>query len=129
MSAVAAPRAERRREVLAWALIAVLAGACAFAVWYRGTYNVFPGQSASSRVHWCGRDYDSYGAPVQSLRQVEAGAGAPVRVVGTYPPLALRPSRLIAGEDPGPHTHSCAVVVYLRTGPDQYTQYELSGGP
>ena len=35
-------------------MLLVLAAAAAFTLWYRGTYNVLPGQSAAERVHWCG---------------------------------------------------------------------------
>ena len=48
-------------------LIALLFAVGGFLLWYRGTYNVFPGQSADSRVHWCNRDYDNY-AQALSLR-------------------------------------------------------------
>jgi hypothetical protein len=37
------------------ALMVVAAGG--FAVWYRPTYNVWPGQEASACVRWCGRNY------------------------------------------------------------------------
>jgi hypothetical protein len=128
MSVVTAQRAERRRQAMAWALYALLFTVGGFVLWYRATYNVFPGQSAGTRVHWCNRDYDNY-APALSLRQVESGASWPVRVVGNYPPLALHREQLLAEVYPGPHTYSCAVAVYLRTGPDRYVGYELSGGP
>jgi hypothetical protein len=127
MSVGAARRAERR-QAAASALYALLFAAGGFTLWYRATYNVFPGQSADARVHWCNRDYDNY-ARALSLRQVEAGASWPVRVVGNYPPLALHRDQLLAEVYPGPHTHSCAVAVYLRTGTDRYEGYELSGGP
>jgi hypothetical protein len=123
-----ARRAERRRQAVAWALYALLFAVGGFTLWYRATYNVFPGQSADARVHWCNRDYDD-DAPTLSLQRVEAGASWPVRVVGNYPPLALHRDQLLAEVYPGPHTHSCAVTVYLRTGPDRYAGYELSGGP
>jgi len=129
MSVVTTPQVERRRQAVAWALYALLFTVGGFTLWYRGTYNVFPGQSAGARVHWCNRNYDNDGAPALSLRQVEAGATSPVRVVGNYPPLALHRDQLLAEVYPGPHTYSCAIVVYLRTGPDRYTGYELSGGP
>jgi hypothetical protein len=41
------------------ALMVVAAGG--FAVWYRLTYNVWPGQQAFARVHWCGRNYEPIG--------------------------------------------------------------------
>ena len=129
MSEVTAPRGERRRQAVAWALYALLFTVGGFTLWYRSTYNVFPGQSADARVHWCNRNYDNNGVPALSLRQVEAGATSPVRVVGNYPPLALHRDQLLAEVYPGPHTYSCAIVVYLRTRPDRYTGYELSGGP
>jgi hypothetical protein len=129
MSVASTPRAERRREAMAWAIYALLFTVGGFTLWYRATYNVFPGQSADARVHWCNRNYDNYGGPALSLAQVEAGASWPVRVVGNYPPLALHRDQLLAEVYPGPHTYSCAVAVYLRTGPDRYAGYELSGGP
>jgi hypothetical protein len=128
MSVVTALRAERRRQAVAWALYALLFAVGGFTLWYRGTYNVFPGQSADSRVHWCNRDYDNY-ASALSLRQVEDGASWPVRVVGNYPPLALHRDQLLAEVYPGPHIYSCATAVYLHTGPDRYAGYQLSGGP
>jgi hypothetical protein len=52
MSVVTDSRAERRRQAMAWALYALLFAVGGFTLWYRGTYNVFPGQSADARVHW-----------------------------------------------------------------------------
>jgi hypothetical protein len=85
----------RAKLYLAWALYALLFTVGGFTLWYRATYNVFPGQSADARVHWCNRNYDNY-APALSLRQVEDGASRPVRVVGNYPPLALDRDQLLA---------------------------------
>jgi hypothetical protein len=129
MTVVTDSQSVRRRQAVAWAVYALLFTVGGFTLWYRGTYNVLPGQSADARVHWCNRNYDNDGVPAQSLRQIEAGATSPVRVVGNYPPLALHREQLLAEVYRGPHTYSCAIVVYLRTGPDQYTGYELSGGP
>ena len=129
MSVTAAPGNERWREPAAWTLIVLVFAAFGFVAWYRATYNVFPGQGADAQVHWCSRDYDAAGLPAVSLQQARAGATSPVRVVGAYPPLALHREQLLAEEYPGPHTTSCALVAYLRTGPDRYEAYQLSGGP
>lgn len=40
------------------ALAVVLLAAAGVTIWYRGTYHIWPGQAAGSRVHWCGRDYE-----------------------------------------------------------------------
>jgi hypothetical protein len=44
-------------------LMAAVLAAGAFVFWYRATYNVLPGQGASTRVRWCGRDYEWAGGP------------------------------------------------------------------
>lgn len=104
-------------------------------VWYRATYNVWPGQRASARVHYCGRDYETAGGPSRSWQQITAQAPIRVRVVGQYPPLAWSRRELLAAVIPDRQRMSespplpCAMVVYLRTGPDQYQTYGLLGGP
>ena len=76
-----------RRAVAALAV--VLLAAALVAIWYRGTYHVWPGQAAGSRVHWCGRDYENDQGPAsaETLRQVKAVSTLPLRVAGDYPPL------------------------------------------
>ena len=114
-------------------LVVVAAGI--FALWYRQTYNVWPGQEASARVHWCGRDYESFGDPPQTRQQISSQEHFLIRAVGQYPPLAWSPRELFAAVVIGaPRTSVspppfCATVVYLRTGPDQYQAYSLEGGP
>ena len=56
-------------------------------VWYRLVYNVWPGHGASARVHWCGRNYEYFGAPPQTWQQVSSHERLPIRAVGQYPPL------------------------------------------
>jgi hypothetical protein len=56
------------------ALMVIAAGG--IAVWYRQAWNVWPGQGASGRVHWCGRGYESFGGPPADLAAHHlAGAG------------------------------------------------------
>ena len=122
------------RAVAYGVLAVMIVTALGLAVWYRATFNVWPGQSVSSRVHWCGRDYDDYGDPPQTLRQISAGQPNPVRPVGQYPPLAFSSQELYAAMVPEAERQaagldSCATVVYLRTGPDAYQAYGLLGGP
>ena len=105
------------------------------AIWYRHTYNVWPGQGASTRVHWCGRDYESFGGPPQTRQQISSRQHFLIHPVGEYPPLALSRQQLFAAVViGGPRTSVsppplCAMVVYLRTGADQYRAYSLEGGP
>lgn len=101
---------------------------CALVVgtfWYRATYHAFPGQTAGSRIRWCGRDYDSGGGPAESLRQIQAAYGDGYRIAGHYPPLALSDSQLVAPQG----LSYCPTVIFLSAGPDRYFSYGLSGGP
>jgi hypothetical protein len=119
----------RSTWTLAVVLLAVV-GAAGFTVWYRGAYNVFPGQDAAGRVHWCGRDYQGEGGSV-TRRQAVADARWPLHDEGFYPPLALSREVLFAATYPaGLKTATpCATLVFLRTGPDAYKPYGLEGGP
>jgi hypothetical protein len=112
------------------AALAIVAAGC-LAVGYRYVYNTWPGQGASDRLHWCGRNYDEDGAG-QTWRQVVADQGSrPVHAAGQYPPLGWSRQEVFAETSPdalGSAT-TCGVVIYLRTGPDGYRPYELSGGP
>lgn len=120
---------KRVRELTAAMLLAVVV-AVGFTLWYRTTYNVWPGRGASGRVHWCGRNYQMAGPPV-TLQQAQAQTRfPPLSAEGTYPPLALSPAALLAATYPagqGPGT-ICATLVFLRTGPDSYLPYSLEGG-
>lgn len=103
---------------------ALLAGAGT--LWYRTTYNVWPGQGAGSRAEWCGRYYDGGGGgPAISLRQIQATYEASYHVVGDYPPLGLTKSHVVA-RGCGPIVPT---VIFLSVGADQYVAYGLSGGP
>jgi hypothetical protein len=114
------------------ALVVVAVGV--FALWYRQTYNVWPGQEASTRIHWCGRDYESSGGTPQTQQQISSHEHFLIRPVGQYPLLAWSPQELFAAVVIGAPRKSispplCAMVVYLQTGPDQYRAYSLEGGP
>jgi hypothetical protein len=129
----ATPIAVRRSSLRTWtgaAVLVVLAAAACFTVWYRGVYDVMPGQGASGRVHWCGRDYEYEGPPV-TRHQAQAQAGFPLHAEGSYPPLALSRDALLAATYPAglKSPASCATLVFLRTGPDAYKPYDLEGGP
>jgi hypothetical protein len=113
------------------ALVVVAAGL--FALWYRQTYNVWPGQNAADRLHWCGRDYQSSAGPPQTRQQISSRDHFLIRPVGRYPPLGLSRQELFAAAVVGARRVSvrpprCAMVVYLRTGPDQYRAYTIQGG-
>jgi hypothetical protein len=111
-------------------VLLVVAGAAVFALWYHATYDALPGQSATGRVHWCGRDYEYEGPPL-TRQQAVAQAQWPLHAEGSYPPLALSRDELLAATYPArlKVSTSCATSVFLRTGPDSYKPYVLEGGP
>jgi hypothetical protein len=130
VSEVAAARPPSRRAQVVYVLVVlILFAAGGFVFWYRATYNIFPGQDATLRVHWCGRDYENDGYPAQTWAQVTARNRYPVRDVGRYPPLGWPGQELFAPIYPGAQPGSCSEVVYVRTGPDRYRPYGLLGGP
>jgi hypothetical protein len=116
------------RAGLAYLLALVIIAAAAFALWYRASYNIWPGQRADARVHWCQRNYQEDGSP-QPWRQVIAETSYPVRAVGDYPPLGLTRQELFAPIVPHAQLSSCATVIYLRAGSAEYQPYSLLGGP
>src|SRR5215469_4253950 len=134
VSAVLAARGMRLAIRLGLAfLVMIVVAAGFFLVVYRSTYNVWPGQGASTRVHWCGRDYENSSGATLSWSDVNQPF--PVRFVGQYPPLALSRQPLFAAVTPNAQRYSvspplpCTMVVYLRTGPTAYKAYSLLGGP
>ena len=121
-----------RRDLTAGVLIAVVLGAGAFVFWYRATYNVLPGQAASTRVHWCGRDYESTGGTVnwgQASIQEHTGVEGPIVLVGHYPPLGHQAALYAIPVRPLNDGAPCATDIYLKAGPDRYRSYVLEGGP
>ena len=111
------------------ALAVVLLAAVLVTIWYRGTYHIWPGQAAGSRVHWCGRDYENDQGPAsaETLRQAKAGSTLSLRDAGGYPPLGPR-QQLLAVSMAG-QPAACPTVVFLKTGQDSYLPYSLLGGP
>jgi hypothetical protein len=128
-------RVRRRngRVITGSVLMAAVLAAGAFLFWYRATYNVMPGQGASTRVHWCGRDYEWAGGGTSTWAQLTAQTPGHPRLVGRYPPLGSR-AALYAAARPASQREVtgrglCAMGVYLQTGPDRYRGYALEGGP
>jgi hypothetical protein len=137
VSALMAGRGARSGIRVASGVLALMVVAAAgFTAWYRQAYNVWPGQGASGRVHWCGRNYESFGGPPRSWPQITSQQPVPVHAVGQYPPLGLwsRQELFAAAKSKSlrlavSKSLVCAMVVYLRTGPDEYRSYSLEGGP
>jgi hypothetical protein len=130
MNATAAPQRRPLLPTVAYSVLAVIIAATGgFTLWYRTYYNIWPGQDATARVHWCERDYQDDGPPAETWRQVSAESRWPVRDVGRYPPLGFPGQELFAAIYPGAQPSSCATVVYLRVGPGKYQSYSLLGGP
>jgi hypothetical protein len=130
MSAIAGVRSGRFWVNVAYTLLTlVIVAAGFFVAWYRVTYNVWPVQGASSRVHWCERDYETGGGPGQSWQAITTGSRWPIRAVDWYPPLGWSRQQLFAPIFPGAQPGDCGTAVYLRTGPNAYQAYALLGGP
>jgi len=136
---MSAPRSvtsrRRLRQVASVALVAACLVGLGFSAWYRETYGVFPGQGASQRLHWCGRDYQALAGTAMTWRQISAQEPWPVHVVDLFPPLGFSKEALfasinpaIAKMPPGGIT-SCTTVIYVRLGPNRYQPYSLLGGP
>jgi hypothetical protein len=135
MTVVSASTARPGARFVARIATGLLALVVVAAIWYRQTYNVWPGQRASTRVHWCGRDYEAFGGPPKTWQQITSQQQLPIRPVGQYPPLGWPRQELFAATNPPAQRVSisppppCAVIVYLRTRPDGYQAYSLEGGP
>jgi len=120
-----------RRDLTGGVLMAVVLAAGAFVFWYRATYNVLPGQGASTRVHWCGRDYEWHGGTSTWAQLTARTAGRP-QLTGHYPPLgdqAALYAQVVPVAQRSRYGGPCATVVYLQTAPDRYRGYVLEGGP
>ena len=113
--------------------VGILALAVVATIWYRQTYKVWPGQEASTRLHWCGRDYENSGGPAKTWQQITSQERLPIRPVGRYPPLGWSRQELFAATPPAQRVSAspppCPTTVYLRTGPGNYRAYRLEGGP
>jgi hypothetical protein len=137
MTAVSARAAIRggRVWVRAVRILAVLTvvAALGFTGWYRHTYNVWPGQDASTRVHWCGRDYATGGGTL-TWKEISSPR-SPVQAVAQYPPLGWSRQELLAVVTPPAERYAvspplpCAMGIYLRIGRNEYRAYGLLGGP
>jgi hypothetical protein len=120
--------------ILATCIGCLVLATAGLALWYQQTYYAWPGQAASGRVHWCGRDYENSVPAVFTWQQIAARTSVPVRPVGGYPPLGPQ-GQLYAALTPSSQRNSvspplpCSMVVYLRTGQNQYRSYSLLGGP
>lgn len=111
------------RVLVASIAVIVVVAVAAAALWYRGQYHVWPGQAAGSRISYCGRDYQA-GNSGLSLREIRADSSSTVRNTGGYPPLG--PQQDLYAVTGGTY---CPAVVFLKTGPEQFTAYALLGGP
>jgi hypothetical protein len=70
--------------------------------------------------------------PPQSWQQITSQERFPIHAVGQYPPLGWSRQDLFAAGSKQLSASLppvCAIVVYLRTGPNEYHAYGLLGGP
>lgn len=113
-------------------LIVVVLAATGWAVWYRGAYHLWPGQSIPPRIHWCGRDYDRGSGPAVSHAEVVRLIGPRLRAVAQLPPAGPRHDLVAATTEQevrglDPDAPGCATLTFLRLGPSRYLVYELQG--
>lgn len=132
-SGTTSPRTVSRWRLLAGvALLVLVLAAASGAVWYRGTYHLWPGQGVPPRIHWCGRDYDRGAGPAVSRAEVARALGTDPVVVMRVPPIGPRHDLVAAATEREvrrrePSAPGCATLVYLRLGPGRYLLYELQG--
>ncbi|MFN8121302.1 MAG: hypothetical protein U0237_02625 [Thermoleophilia bacterium] len=129
------PASRTGRAAGRWALrlvvVAALVAASGWAVSYRATYHLWPGESIPPRIHWCGRDYDRGPGEPETLRQIRKFTRAEPVVVGHVPPirshdlLAETTEQAVRQRDPS--ASGCTTLVFLRLSADRYLVYELSG--
>jgi hypothetical protein len=116
--------------------LAVAGGSAVLA--YRTAYGTFAWWGQPARISWCGRDYLPSKGPDLTRSAVEqqrasliGDAPYPVVTVTRLPPLVGRP--VLASVTPDAVRHRlhlpCATTIYLKTDPDAYRPYVLSGGP
>lgn len=134
MTGVSSSTAGPGTHFVARIAVGLLAVAVVAGIWYRQTYDVWPGQEASARVHWCGRNYENSGGPPKTWQQITSQERLPIRPVGKYPPLGLSRQELYAATPAAQRTSvspppPCPTTVYLRTGPDDYRAYSLQSSP
>lgn len=133
MTGVSSSTAGPGTHFVARIAVGLLAVAVVAGIWYRQTYDVWPGQEASARVHWCGRNYENSGGPLKTWQQITSQERLPIRPVGKYPPLGLSRQELYAATPAAQRTSvsppPCPMTVYLRTGPDDYRAYSLQSSP
>lgn len=111
------------------------------AVWIaysRTVYGIWNPLSQPSRIDYCDRRYypGSPGLHVTRSQIDESGNGfmsLPLREVGMSPSgaaiYATPLSDSARHEYPNGPVLPCAMVVYLKVGPDDYIAYGISGGP
>jgi hypothetical protein len=96
----------------------------AVAVWHRGTYHEWPGQSFPDRLSYCRRDYLGPGT------RVPARKAPPLTYAYEVSPLLATHRKVFAeatsfNNDKG---EPCPMVLWVRDG-SEYVEYGLSGGP
>ena len=95
--------------------------------WYRSSYYAWPWQSDSTRLAYCGRDYQEFAPAVTRAEMVaHAGPVQPVFRVPAWGPKqqVFAPTRGFTNTDP-----SCPLALFRQTGTDRFIGYEILGGP
>jgi hypothetical protein len=133
--------ANSRRVVIALIIVGIGGAALIVAIPAIGNrlaFGTFSTQGPPPRIDYCGRRYypDSNfpNAAVESGRAVGAELSANGQTgltrVGTTPSgMPILTNVMTPAVRASFHTSVCTMVVWVKTGPDQYLGYSLSGGP
>ncbi|NLT56429.1 MAG: hypothetical protein GXX79_18090 [Actinomycetales bacterium] len=126
------------RRLVIGALAVSLITPLAVGLFHRQAYGTWAWWRAPRNISWCGRTYHRGIGPTVTRAMIESqsvslpgDAPYPLATVTRIPPAVGRP--VLAQPIPAARRRDlglpCAMVVYLETGDDRYTGYELVGGP
>ncbi len=126
---VPAAQVRRRWSVKRWIIttaVVVLIGGGLLLVGSRAAYDEWPWSSYPSQLHVCGRDFINEGSETRG--QIAAPGDHLVRV-GSVPGW-LNHAELWTTSVGAPLNGTyCHVVMWVRTGANEFESYALSGGP
>ncbi len=120
--------------LIASAIVTVAVFAVApIAVYDRVTFGTFNVAGPPARIDYCGRRYYP-GTGTLTMPQVQTelariGEDGLTEVGRTVTGQPIVTHVMPESERARDHTNICTMVLYVRTGPDSYVPYGLSGGP
>ncbi len=116
----------RARAVVSIAVVVLVVLSGITLLWYGVTFHSFAFWSVPSRISYCHRDYQTAGSRLTGAQFDEAHLSSIGRLV---PVLGWPLSATLASPELRADGVPCAMVLYLREGPNLYVAYGLLGGP